>query len=84
MNQANLKEGSFDPIGRRLLSNGIGGFEVVEENLAKLFEGGLLPSRPLDDSQAASAMRRNFMILFGFKGPAHTVVTACASGTDAT
>jgi len=85
MNQANLKEGSFDPHRSGVfLGNGIGGFEVVEENLAKLFEGG--PSRvaPLTIPKLISnEAAGNLAILFGFKGPAHTVVTACASGTDA-
>lgn len=85
MNQANLSEGGFDPYRSGVfLGNGIGGFEVVEENLAKLFEGG--PSRvaPLTIPKLISnEAAGNLAMLFGFKGPAHTTVTACAAGTDA-
>ena len=85
MNQANLSEGTFDPYRSGVfLGNGIGGFEVVEENLAKLFEGG--PSRvaPLTIPKLISnEAAGNLAMLFGFKGPAHTTVTACAAGTDA-
>ncbi len=38
MNQAKLEKGSFNPYRSGVyVGNGIGGFEVAEENLAKLF-----------------------------------------------
>jgi len=85
MNQANLAGGPFDPYRSGVfLGNGIGGFEIVEENLAKLFEGGPLRVAPLTIPKLISnEAAGNLAILFGFKGPAHTTVTACASGTDA-
>jgi len=83
--QANLTEGAFDPYRSGIfLGNGIGGFEIVEENMAKLFDGG--PSRvaPLTIPKLISnEAAGNLAMLFNFKGPAHTTVTACASGTDA-
>lgn len=83
--QANLTEGTYDPYRSGIfLGNGIGGFEIVEENMAKLFDGG--PSRvaPLTIPKLISnEAAGNLAMLFNFKGPAHTTVTACASGTDA-
>ncbi len=83
--QANLTEGAYDPYRSGIfLGNGIGGFEIVEENMAKLFDGG--PSRvaPLTIPKLISnEAAGNLAMLFNFKGPAHTTVTACASGTDA-
>lgn len=83
--QAQLTEGTYDPYRSGIfLGNGIGGFEIVEENMAKLFDGG--PSRvaPLTIPKLISnEAAGNLAMLFTFKGPAHTTVTACASGTDA-
>lgn len=85
MEQANLLSGGYD--GERAgvyLGNGIGGFEVIEENLAKLFERGPRAVAPLTIPKIiANEAAGNIAIRFGLKGPCCTIVTACASGTDA-
>jgi 3-oxoacyl-[acyl-carrier-protein] synthase II len=67
-----------------LLGNGIGGIEVLLESERKLLESGpgrMLPMTiPLMIANEAAA---NLAMHFGFKGPALTTVTACASGSDA-
>ncbi|MGE4585238.1 MAG: beta-ketoacyl-ACP synthase II [Sphaerochaeta sp.] len=85
MNQAKLQAGSFDPYRSGVyMGNGIGGFEVVEENLAKLYDRGPHAVAPLTIPKLISnEAAGNIAIHFGFKGPCHTTVTACASGTDA-
>ena len=85
MNQANLQSGSFDPYRSGVyLGNGIGGFEIVEENLAKLYDRGPHAVAPLTIPKLISnEAAGNIAIHFGIQGPCHTTVTACASGTDA-
>ncbi len=89
MNQAKLEKGSFNPYRSGVyVGNGIGGFEVAEENLAKLFERGgpphavaplTIPPKLISNEAAG-----NIAIHFGIQGPpCRTTVTACASGTDA-
>jgi 3-oxoacyl-[acyl-carrier-protein] synthase II len=84
VNQANL-EGNFDPYRAGIyMGNGIGGFEVVEENLAKLFEKGPRSVAPLTIPKLiANEAAGNIAMKYQIKGPCHTTVTACASGTDA-
>jgi 3-oxoacyl-[acyl-carrier-protein] synthase II len=83
--QSGLDEHSFDPYRTGVfIGNGIGGFEVVEENLAKLFERGPQGVAPLTIPKLiTNEAAGNIAIQFGIKGPAHTTATACASGTDA-
>lgn len=83
--QAGLDESTFDPyLSGVYIGNGIGGFEIVEENMAKLFERGVQGVAPLTIPKLiANEAAGNIAIQFGIKGPAHTTVTACASGTDA-
>lgn len=88
MQQASLGpngEGGYDPERAGVyLGNGIGGFEVVEDNLEKLFERGPRAVAPLTIPKLiANEAAGNISIKYGFKGPCHTTVTACASGTDA-
>ena len=85
MNQAQLQPGSFDSYRSGVyMGNGIGGFEVVEENLAKLYDRGPHAVAPLTIPKLISnEAAGNIAIQFGIKGPCHTTVTACASGTDA-
>ncbi|MGI6433034.1 MAG: beta-ketoacyl-ACP synthase II [Sphaerochaetaceae bacterium] len=88
MRQAGLGpkgEGGYDPLRAAVyVGNGIGGFEVVEENLAKLFEKGPRAVAPLTIPKLiANEAAGNVALKFGFLGPCHTTVTACASGTDA-
>ncbi|WP_319756756.1 beta-ketoacyl-ACP synthase II [uncultured Sphaerochaeta sp.] len=85
MNQAKLEKGSFDPYRSGVyVGNGIGGFEVAEENLAKLFDRGPHAVAPLTIPKLISnEAAGNIAIHFGIQGPCRTTVTACASGTDA-
>ena len=78
-------EGGYDPETAGVyIGNGIGGFEVVEENLEKLFERGPRAVAPLTIPKLiANEAAGNIAIKYGLKGPCHTTVTACASGTDA-
>jgi len=67
-----------------VMGNGIGGFEVVQESMKKLFDNGPKRMFPLTvplmiPNEAAG----NISMMFGTKGPAYTQVTACAAGTDA-
>lgn len=67
-----------------MLGNGIGGKEVDEEGYKILFERG--PSRlspMLIPKLIANEAAGNISIALKAKGAVHTVVTACASGTDA-
>lgn len=67
-----------------MIGNGIGGKEVDEEAYHTLFERG--PSRLspiLIPKLIANEAAGNVSIALNAKGAAHTVVTACASGTDA-
>ncbi|MDR1256117.1 MAG: beta-ketoacyl-ACP synthase II [Spirochaetaceae bacterium] len=67
-----------------VLGNGIGGFEIVSESFRKLLGSGpdrMLPlTVPMMINNEAAG---NVSMIFGIKGPAYTMVTACASGTDA-
>ena len=83
--QAGLDPTTLDPYTSGVfIGNGIGGFEIVEENLAKLFDRGPQGVAPLTIPKLiANEAAGNIAIQFGIKGPAHTTVTACASGTDA-
>lgn len=67
-----------------ILGNGIGGLDVYSESQLKIYEKG--PSRmsaltiPKMISNEAAG---NISIEFGIQGLAHSIATACASGTDA-
>jgi len=67
-----------------ILGSGIGGMETLEEQARVLLEKG--PSRvsPFFVPMMICNMASGYVsIHFGFKGPNTTVVTACASGTNA-
>jgi 3-oxoacyl-[acyl-carrier-protein] synthase II len=85
MQDAGLKEGSFDPdrFGV-ILGNGIGGIEVLGDNFKKLFDRGPKAIHPLcSPMMIANIAAGNVAIKLNLQGPCLTVVTACASGTDA-
>ena len=88
MSQAGISahgEGGYDPERAGVyLGNGIGGFEIVEDNLEKLFDRGPRAVAPLTIPKLiANEAAGNIAMKYGIKGPCHTTVTACASGTDA-
>jgi 3-oxoacyl-[acyl-carrier-protein] synthase II len=67
-----------------VFGNGIGGFEVMEASMKKYFEAG--PSRmpPLTvPMMIGNEGPGNVSMLFGIKGTAWNLQTACASSTDA-
>jgi 3-oxoacyl-[acyl-carrier-protein] synthase II len=85
MQDAGLKEGGFDPerIGV-ILGNGIGGIEVLGDNFKKLFDRGPKAIHPLcAPMMITNIAAGNVAIKLNLLGPCLTVVTACASGTDA-
>ncbi len=82
---AGLDSGSADPERVSvMLGNGIGGTEVDAEGYKVLFERG--PSRfspMMIPKLIANEGAGNISIMLNAKGLVHTLVTACASGTDA-
>ncbi len=85
LEQSGLKSSELDPAAASIiLGNGIGGFEVIENSYRVLFDKG--PSRipPMTIPKIISNEGPgNIAMLYGVHGPAYTVTTACASGTDA-
>lgn len=79
-----LEEGALDPHNTAVfVGNGIGGFEVFEDSCGKYFksEGTRVPPLTIPmliPNEAAG----NICMRYGIKGPAPTIATACASGTD--
>ncbi|MDR0554846.1 MAG: beta-ketoacyl-ACP synthase II [Treponema sp.] len=76
---------SSDPLRTGIvLGNGIGGFEIALISTRKLIESGPKRMLPLTiPMMIANEGAGNISMVFGAKGPAFTMVTACASGTDA-
>ena len=67
-----------------VLGCGIGGFEVTENSMKKYFEVGPARIPPLTIPMLiGNEAPGNISMLFGIKGPAWTLQTACASSTDA-
>ena len=67
-----------------MLGNGIGGKEIDDEAYKTLFERGPGRLSPMVIPKLiANEAAGNVSILLNAKGVTHTVVTACASGTDA-
>ncbi|MDZ7794012.1 MAG: beta-ketoacyl-ACP synthase II [Spirochaetia bacterium] len=67
-----------------ILGNGIGGFEIIEEGHRTLFDKGPRRVPPMTIPKIISNEGPGHIaIKYGFHGPCYTVVTACASGTDA-
>ncbi len=85
MSQAGLSSENIDTERTAvILGNGIGGFEIIESSYRVLFDKG--PSRipPMTIPKLISNEGPgNVAMFYGIHGPAYTVTTACASGTDA-
>ncbi len=85
LEDAGLKKENLDPYKTSvMLGNGIGGFEYYESAFGKYFESGAdrIPpmSIPLFIPNEAAG---NISMQLGIHGSSLTMVTACASGTDA-
>lgn len=67
-----------------MIGSGIGGLEVDSESQFKMFQKGpsRIPAMTIP-KMIANECAGNISMHLGIRGPAHTVVTACASGTDA-
>jgi 3-oxoacyl-[acyl-carrier-protein] synthase II len=85
LQDSGLKDGAFDPERCGvILGNGIGGIETLGDNFKKLFDRGPKAIHPLcSPMMIANIAAGNIAIKLNLQGPCHTVVTACASGTDA-
>lgn len=69
-----------------MVGNGIGGFDVMEAAFKKYFqpEAGVNRIPPLTAPEMIpNEAAANVSMLYGIQGPAWTLATACASGTDA-
>ena len=82
---AGLADGGADPERVAvMIGNGIGGKEVDEEGYHTLFERGPGRLSPmLIPKLIANEAAGNISIALKAKGAVHTIVTACASSTDA-
>ncbi|MBI9102947.1 MAG: beta-ketoacyl-ACP synthase II [Spirochaetales bacterium] len=85
MKQAGLAKGEFDEDRAGVvLGNGIGGFEVIEEALEKIFTAGPRRVHPMTiPKMITNEGPANVAITHGCKGPVCSIATACASATDA-
>ncbi|MDO5554268.1 MAG: beta-ketoacyl-ACP synthase II [Planctomycetia bacterium] len=83
--QAGLpKEPQHDPRHAIVIGNGIGGLEVDSESHRKLFDKGPGRMPPMTiPRMIVNEGAGNLALEFGLGGRAHSIVTACSSGTDA-
>lgn len=66
-----------------IIGSGIGGLEIIEQEIGKLVEKGPKKVSPFYIPAAIANMAAgNASIYLGAKGPNKSVVTACASGTN--
>ena len=67
-----------------VVGNGIGGEEIHGQSYAKLLESGPARIPPMTiPMMIMNEAAGNIALRFQIKGPAYTLATACASGTDA-
>ncbi|MGI5058427.1 beta-ketoacyl-ACP synthase II [Treponema pectinovorum] len=66
------------------LGVGIGGFEVTEAGFKSYFSSNFTRTSPMTIPELIpNEAAGNIAIVYNIHGPAHTICTACASGTDA-
>lgn len=83
IDDSGLDAGSLSEAGV-FMGIGIGGFEVTEDSCIKYSQSPIhkLPPMTIPELIPNEACG-NICLLFGIHGPAHTITTACSSGTDA-
>ncbi len=84
-NQAGLEEGKFDPLRTGVMvGSGIGGLTTLEQQPQLYLEKGARRISPYFIPMIISNMAAGHIsIALGARGPVSSVVTACASGTNA-
>ena len=85
VDQAGLKEGSFDPYRVGVIfGSGVGGLHVTEEEIPKLNEKGPGRVSPLCIPEMIANMAAAYISMrFGFRGENFCPVSACATGNHA-
>ncbi|MEE8436764.1 MAG: beta-ketoacyl-ACP synthase II [Candidatus Neomarinimicrobiota bacterium] len=80
LNDPNL---NYDRVGV-ILGTGVGGIQTLEQQHENLIGRGPRRVSPFFvPKMIANIAAGQISIKFGFKGPNHTIISACASGTDA-
>ena len=83
MDDAGLKDGDMDPEKFGVIvGNGIGGIKSLEDSYFSLFEKGKVPVMVVP-KMISNIGPGHVAIQFNAQGPCYSIVTACASGTDA-
>lgn len=78
-----LRDKELERIGV-IVGSGIGGLPRIYSNAVALYENGIKKVSPFFiPSCLINLVSGQISIKYGFKGPNHSVVTACASGTHA-
>ncbi|MBN1409803.1 MAG: beta-ketoacyl-ACP synthase II [Spirochaetales bacterium] len=82
---AGIKEDTVDPTRMGvIIGNGIGGLETLENEIVKTTQRGGMAVQPLLVPKMISNIAPGAIaIRFNAQGPCFSIVTACASGTDA-
>ena len=81
--ELNLEKADLDRIGV-IIGTGIGGIQTLENEHGVYSQRGQRRVSPFFVPRfIPNIASGNLAIKFGFKGPNHTVISACASGTDA-
>lgn len=74
---------NFERVGV-ILGTGVGGIQTLEQQHTNLIGRGPRRVSPFFvPKMIANIAAGHISIKFGFKGPNHTIISACASGTDA-
>ena len=85
VDQAGLREGSFDPYRAGVIyGSGVGGLQIAEQEIPKLNEKGPGRVSPLCIPEMIANMAAAYISMrFGFKGENFCPVSACATGNHA-